>query len=50
MNANDYDWEYILQIIKSYARIEEITDIILLGKGEGTGLGIRRIKLTEEKR
>lgn len=42
-----YDWEQILAEIKAYARVEDITDIILLGNKEGEGFGIRRLKLDE---
>ena len=37
------DWDEILNIMKQFSRIENITDIILLGDKSGEGLGIRRI-------
>lgn len=43
----EYDWEQIISQIKAYARIEDITDIILLGNNNGEGVGIRRLKLDE---
>lgn len=41
----DYDWEEILSLMKAFARVDNITDIILLGEKEGEGQSIRRIKL-----
>lgn len=44
----EYDWEQILSMIKSFARIDDISEIILLGDKEGEGQGIRRIKLRDD--
>ena len=38
------DWEEILEIMKAFARVEDITDIIILGNERG-GHGVRRIIL-----
>jgi len=44
-----YDWEEILSHMKSFARVENITDIILLGDSTGKGVGIRRIRIEEDE-
>jgi len=41
----EYDWKEILMHLKAFARIEDITDIILLRDKSGEGQGIRRIKI-----
>lgn len=42
----EYDWDSIMLIMKGFARVENITDIIIIGDGVGEGQGVRRIKLT----
>jgi len=44
-----YDWKGILAEMKSFARIDDITDIILVGEQTGEGQGIRRIMIREEE-
>jgi metallophosphoesterase superfamily enzyme len=42
-----YDWNEIIKIIQSFAKVEDISDIILLGDKKGVGQGVRRIELLE---
>jgi len=38
---DNYDWEEIINIMKGFARVEGIQDILIVGEDEG----IRRIKV-----
>ena len=43
--TGNYDWEEILNFMKSFVRVEEIKDIVIVGEKDG----IRRIKVHKVK-
>ena len=43
------DLTEIFEEIKKFSRVEDITDIIILGNKNGKGFGVRRIILDNEK-
>lgn len=44
----EYDWDEILNEMKKFARIEDITDIIIIGDKDGEMQGVRRLVIGED--